>query len=78
MSKDDKLTIDSKLGDLLKNPETRAIIEKHMGKLVKDKRVMLAKGLSFRKVLKMAPKGLLPEGAAEGVEADLQKYSEEH
>ena len=73
----EKLGMDSKLKDLLNNPETRAILEKHMGDLVKDKRVALAKHLSFRKILKMAPQGLLPEGAAGGVEADLNRLSGE-
>ncbi len=72
-----KLGMDSKLKDLLKDPETRAILEKHMGDLVNDKRIKLAGRMSFRKILKLAPKDMLPEGAAEGVEADLNKYSQQ-
>jgi hypothetical protein len=69
------LTVNSKLRDLMENPESKAILEKHMGDLIKDPRMKSAYSFPLKMCFKMAPKGVIPPGAAEAVEADLNKLS---
>lgn len=67
------LSIDSKLKDLLNHSETRAILEKHMGDLLKDPRLKMGMGFPLRTLFKSAPKGVIPPGMAEAVEADFNE-----
>jgi hypothetical protein len=70
-----QLTYDSKLKDLLENPQTKAILEKHLGELLKDPRIKMGLAFPLRNLMKMAPKGVIPTGAPEAIEADLKKLS---
>ncbi len=65
------LNKDSKLKDLLAHPETKAILEKHMGDLLNDPRIKMGMGFPLGTLFKSAPKGIIPPGMAEAVEADL-------
>jgi aldehyde:ferredoxin oxidoreductase len=65
--------MDSKMKDLLANPETRAILEKHMGDLLKDPRMKMGMRFPLRTLFKMAPEDVVPPGTAEAVEADLNR-----
>lgn len=69
------LNMDSKMKDLLAHPETRAVLEKHMGDLLKDPRMKMGMRFPLRTLFKMAPKGVIAPGTAEAVEADLNKLS---
>ena len=69
------LTVNSKMKDLLENPETKAVLEKHMGDLLKDPRMKAGFSFPLKMLFKMAPKGIVPPGAAEAVEADLNKLA---
>ncbi len=68
-----RLTIDSKLKDLLDNPQTKAVLEKHLGDQLKDPRIKMGFGFPLRTLFKMAPKGVFPPGVPEAIEADLKK-----
>jgi aldehyde:ferredoxin oxidoreductase len=67
------LNMDSKMKDLLAHPETRAILEKHMGDLLKDPRMKMGMGFPLKVLFKSAPPGIVPPGTAEAIEADLNK-----
>jgi peptidoglycan hydrolase-like protein with peptidoglycan-binding domain len=67
------LNMDSKMKDLLAHPETRAILEKHMGDLLKDPRMKMGMGFPLKVLFKSAPSGIVPPGTAEAIEADLKK-----
>ena len=67
------LDMDSKLKDLLAHPETKAILEKHMGDLLKDPRLKMGMSFPLRTLFKSAPAGVIPPGMAEAVEADFDK-----
>ncbi len=71
------LSFDSKMKDLLANPHTRAVLEKHMGDLLKDPRMKMGMSFPLSTLFKSAPKGVVPPGTAEAVEADLKKLSPE-
>lgn len=68
------LNMDSKLKELLAHPETKAILEKHMGDLLNDPRLKMGMNFPMRTLFKSAPKGVIPPGTAEAVEADFEKF----
>ena len=70
-----KLGMKSKMKDLLADPVSRAILEKHLGDGINDPR--MAQGMAFplKTILKMAPKGTFPKGIAEAIEADFNALS---
>jgi aldehyde:ferredoxin oxidoreductase len=67
------LDMNSKLKDLLAHPETRDILEKHMGDLLKDPRLKMGMNFPMGTLFKSAPKGVIPPGMAEAVAADFEK-----
>lgn len=67
-----KLNIEAKMKDLLENQKTKAVLEKHMGDLLNDPRMKMGMKMPLRTLFKMAPKGVLPPGSAEAVEAELE------
>ena len=71
------LNMDSKMKDLLANSATRAVLEKHMGDLLKDPRIKMGMGFPMRTLFKMAPEGVIPPGAPEAIEEDLNKLTPE-
>jgi len=66
-----QLGMKSKMKDLLVDPVSRAILEKHLGDGVNDPRMAQGMAFSLKTVLKMAPKGTFPKGVAEAIEADF-------
>ncbi len=69
-----KLTVDSKLGALLNDPEAKAILEKHISENLKDPRMNSAavKFLSLRKLFSMAG-DRIDQSKLPLIEEDLKK-----
>ncbi|MBV1686540.1 hypothetical protein KRR38_02365 [Novosphingobium sp. G106] len=65
------LTQTSKVGDLLANPATRAVLERHFPGVSKDWRMKMVKGKTFRQLNTMAP-DRLPAAKLDAVDRDLQ------
>jgi para-nitrobenzyl esterase len=61
----------SKVGDLLANPITRAVLERHFPGVSGDWRMKMVKGKTFRQLHTMAP-SRLPSAALDAVDRDLQ------
>jgi len=61
----------SKVGDLLANPVTRAVLERHFPGVSRDWRMKMVKGKTFRQLHTMAPTRL-PNSALDAVDRDLQ------
>ena len=61
----------SKVGDLLANPATRAILERHFPGVSSDWRIKMVKGKTFRQLHTMAP-SRLPSASLDAVDRDLQ------
>ena len=61
----------SKVGDLLANPTTRAVLERHFPGVSSDWRMKMVKGKTFRQLHTMAP-SRLPNAALDAVDRDLQ------
>lgn len=61
----------SKVGDLLANPATRAVLERHFPGVSSDWRMKMVKGKTFRQLHDMAP-SRLPTAALDAVDRDLQ------
>ncbi|MCE7798287.1 cytochrome P450 [Sphingobium sufflavum] len=60
----------TKIGDLLKNPDARAVLDKHFPGMTADKRIAMAKGMTLRSVQKFAP-GQFSNEALDAVDVDL-------
>ena len=63
-------SIDSKLGDLLDNETTKAILEKHMPGISTHPQVAMGKGFALSMVAKFSG-GLITEEMLQAVAADL-------
>ncbi|MFW9615482.1 hypothetical protein [Aquabacterium sp.] len=63
-------SIDSKLGDLLDNEATKAILEKHMPGISTHPQVAMGKGFALSMVAKFSG-GLITEEMLQAVAADL-------
>jgi len=61
----------SKVGDLLANPATRAVLERHFPGVSKDWRIKMVKGKTFRQLHTMAP-DRLPAAKLDAVDRDFQ------
>lgn len=61
----------SKVGDLLANPATRAVLERHFPGVSSDWRMKMVKGKTFRQLHTMAP-SRLPSASLDAVDRDLQ------
>ena len=66
-----RLTVDSTVGALMDNPDTRAILEKYMAKNIADPRFKMTYSLSLRALFSLSPAGSYPPGTLEAIEADL-------
>lgn len=63
-------TFRTKIGDLLANPSSLAILDRHFPGMSQDKRLAMAKGMTLRSVQKFAP-GQFSDDALDAVDADL-------
>lgn len=63
-------TAKTKIGDLLANPASLAILDRHFPGMSQDKRLAMAKGMTLRSVQKFAP-GQFSDDALDAVDADL-------
>lgn len=63
-------TAKTKIGDLLKNDDARAVLDKHFPGMTSDKRIAMAKGMTLRAVQKFAP-GQFTTEALDAVDQDL-------
>lgn len=63
-------TATTKIGDLLANPATLAVLDRHFPGMSADKRIAMAKGMTLRSVQKFAP-GQFSNEALDAVDADL-------
>ena len=61
----------SKVGALLDNPATRAVLERHFPGVSHDWRMKMVRGKTFRQLHDMAP-NRLPSAALDAVDHDLQ------
>ena len=66
------LTIDSKIGELLADPKTKAILEKHMPGISTNPQMAMAKGMSLKVVAPMSGGQITPD-KIKAIEADLKK-----
>ena len=64
-------TYNTKVGDLLANPATRAVLEKHFPGVSRDARMKMVKGKTFRQLHEMAPRQL-PIVKLDAVDRDLR------
>lgn|GEM_PF-5742126 len=64
-------TYSSKVGELLANSATRAVLEKHFPGISKEFRMKMVKGKTFRQLHEMAPVQL-PAAKLDAVDRDLQ------
>jgi hypothetical protein len=72
-----KLTVDSKLSDLLNNPDTKAVLEKHIPASVSDPRIKTAaRFLTLRKMFSAAG-DRIDQSKLPLIEADLNKLQGE-
>jgi hypothetical protein len=67
-------TAKTKIGDLLKDPLSRAIIDKHLPGVSADKRIGMAKAMTFRSIQAFAKDQFTNEILA-AIDADLAKLS---
>ena len=69
-------TLDTTLGELLEDPQARAVLDKHLPGVSTHPMVAMAKGMSLNMILSMpqaAQLGLTKE-KAEGVLAEVNKH----
>lgn len=66
----DYSTAKTKIGELLSNPATLAVLDRHFPGMSQDKRLAMAKGMTLRSVQKFAP-GQFSDAALDAVDADL-------
>lgn len=66
----DYSTAKTKIGELLANPVTLAVLDRHFPGMSQDKRLAMAKGMTLRSVQKFAP-GQFSDAALDAVDADL-------
>ena len=64
-------SIDTKLGDLLDNETTKAILEKHLPGISTHPQIGMGKGFALSMVAKFAA-GQIPEEALQKVDAELK------
>ncbi|MET0587442.1 MAG: hypothetical protein ABWZ75_02880 [Novosphingobium sp.] len=67
-------TYNTPSGELLKNPATRAVLEKHFPGVSGDFRMKMVKGKTFRQLHEMAP-DRLPSGKLDAVDRDLRNVA---
>lgn len=65
-------TAKTKIGELLGNPTTLAVLDKHFPGMSQDKRIAMAKGMTLRSVQKFAP-GQFSNDALDAVDRDLAR-----
>ena len=70
-------TATTRIGALLANPETRAIIERHFPEVTADPRITMAKSMIFRLIQKFGPE-VFTETALHAVDAELAQIEPEH
>ena len=63
-------TATTRIGALLANPETRAVIDRHFPEVTADPRIGMAKSMTFRLVQKFAPE-VITNAALDAIDADL-------
>ena len=63
-------TATTRIGDLLANPETRAVIERHFPEVIADPRIGMAKSMTFRLIQKFAP-DIFTATALDAIDAEL-------
>jgi hypothetical protein len=66
-----KYSVDSRLGDLLKDPAVAAVLQKHFPMAANDPRIGMVKGLTLRQIAAMPIAGVKPE-VLEALDKDLQ------
>ena len=66
------LDINSSIGDLLKNPQSRAIIDKWIPGTSTNPQISMVESMSLPDVAPMSPQKLTP-AAIKGIEEDLKK-----
>ena len=69
-------TAETTIGDLLDNPETHAVLEKHVPDLIANPQLEMARGMTFVQVQPMAAGAITDEMLAE-IDADLAKIDGE-
>jgi hypothetical protein len=60
-----KFSVDTKCGELLKDPAVVAIIESYIPNMTKQPQIKMAYGMTFRKVASFPQAGLTKEQVAE-------------
>ena len=63
-------TATTRIGALLANPETRAVIDRHFPEVTADPRIGMAKSMTFRLVQKFAP-DVFTDAALEAIDTEL-------
>ena len=64
----------TKIGVLLKDPDAKAILDKHFPGMTTDKRISMAKGMTLRSVQKFAP-GQFTDAALDALDTDLAQLA---
>jgi len=60
-----KFSIDTKVGELLKDPEATAVLESYIPRMSKQPQIKMAYGMTFRKVASFPQSGLTKEQVEE-------------
>lgn len=64
------------IGELIENPETKAILDEHLPGLSENEQLSMASGMTLRMVAPMSG-GEISEDAMDAIDADLKALSEE-
>lgn len=65
-------TADTLIGDLLDNPETKAVLERNIPQVISNERFAMARPMTFRAIQSMAG-DMLSDAMLDKIDADLAK-----
>ena len=69
-----KFSGDTMMGVLLDDPATRAVLQRHVPKVVASNQIVMARGLTLKQLAGFAQAGISPKTLSE-IEADLAKLN---
>ncbi|MEO6338937.1 MAG: helix-turn-helix transcriptional regulator [Caulobacteraceae bacterium] len=69
-----KFSGDTMMGALLDDPTTRAVLQRHVPKVVASNQIAMARGLTLKQLADFAQAGISPKALSE-IEADLAKLN---
>ncbi len=71
-----EMSVDSQVGTLLDNPDSKAVLEKHIPDFISNPQIEQARGMSLRSLQTFAP--TLTDDVLAEIDEDLAEVSHEH